>query len=143
MPRKIWANASEKTQACDIRREAKEKGLPIPTNDEIILRLRAKQINSNSEKPSDAAINKHPSAFPPGGTPPPGVSLPADLLLIVQYTAIAQQTCPTWRPADTIAYLEKSKQIAPPEDTSKKELNNYHEVRHDFFNEEYSAESVE
>lgn len=65
---KLWANDSEKTQACNIRREAKKAGLPIPSNDEIILRLRAKQINSTVEKPIPTATNI-PSALPPGCAP--------------------------------------------------------------------------
>jgi hypothetical protein len=107
---KIWASDSEKTQACDIRREAKKAGKPIPSNAEIILLIQAKRAQQS--KPPVNLPSSTPlaiSAYPPGQ--PPGVSLPADLLQVVAYTAQATQICPTWRPADTIAYLKESKQI--------------------------------
>lgn len=115
--KKEWANNAMRRQAFDIRAQhpdwsnaqikdqivANLKPKPLPMSAHETLQIMNKinadvlQHHNTSSASNDETTQKYP--------------LPEDLQKVVRYTAQCQAICETWRPSDTIAYLEKSKQI--------------------------------
>lgn len=108
-----WPSESLRVQAYQMKKKN-----PTITDDEIYDEFvkAGKIVQGEKPKPNPSprksSHNTHTSASDDGvalkeDTP----ELPPDLLKIVQYTAQAQRICESWRPTDTISYLEKSKQL--------------------------------